>query len=71
MKNQNNGHRFILAGFSQGAMLTIDLLKHMTDEQFSRMVANYMLGYRLSEKDLQHSCLKDSAPDFSLGDRLY
>ncbi|MCQ2975773.1 MAG: DUF3089 domain-containing protein [Bacteroidales bacterium] len=64
MKNQNNGHRFILAGFSQGAMLTIDLLKHMTDEQFSRMVANYMLGYRLSEKDLQNSHIKDAKGEF-------
>ena len=25
----------------------------------------------LSEKDLRHSCLRDAAPDFSFGDKLY
>ena len=54
MDNQNGGRPFILAGFSQGAMLTLDVLKHMSDEQFSRMVACYTLGYRLSAEDLAH-----------------
>ena len=52
MAHWNGGRRFILAGFSQGAMLTLEVLKHMTDEQFGRMVAAYTLGYRLSEEDL-------------------
>lgn len=54
MKHWNNGRRFVLAGFSQGAMHMLDLLRHMSDEQFSRMVAAYEIGYRLSEADLQH-----------------
>ena len=52
MEHWNNGRKFILAGFSQGAMLTLELLRHMTDEQFGQMVATYALGYRLSEEDL-------------------
>lgn len=54
MEHNNNGRRFILAGFSQGAMLTLDLLRHMTDEQYQRMIACYTLGYRLTATDLQH-----------------
>ena len=58
MKNVNNGRRFILAGFSQGAMLCLDLLRHMSDEEYSSMVACYTIGYRLSESDLQHPHIK-------------
>lgn len=54
MENVNKGRPFVLAGFSQGAMLTLDLLRHMTDEQFSRMVACYTIGYRVSADELQH-----------------
>lgn len=54
MEHLNKGRRFIVAGFSQGAMLTLQLLRHMNDEQYERMVAAYSIGYRLSEADLQH-----------------
>lgn len=52
MSHLNQGRRFALVGFSQGAMLIIDLLNHMTSAQYSQMVAAYMLGYRLSADDL-------------------
>lgn len=58
MEHKNNGRPFILAGFSQGAMLTLDVLKHMTDKQFSQMIACYMMGYRLSAEDLKHPHVK-------------
>lgn len=54
MEHVNDGRPFVLAGFSQGAMLTLDVLRHMTDEQFERMIACYTIGYRLSEADLTH-----------------
>lgn len=54
MNHINNGRQFILAGFSQGAMNVIALLKHMTDEQYSRCKAAYVMGYRLSNEDLKH-----------------
>ncbi|MBQ0074138.1 MAG: DUF3089 domain-containing protein [Prevotella sp.] len=54
MATKNNGRPFILAGFSQGAMMTLEILRHMTDKQFSRMIACYTLGYRLSAQDLKH-----------------
>ena len=58
MEHMNNGRNFILAGFSQGAMLCLDLLRHMSDEQYGRMVACYSVGYRLSAEDLQHPHIK-------------
>ena len=54
MAHQNGGRRFVLAGFSQGALLTLDVLRHLTDEEQSRLVAAYVMGYRLSATDLSH-----------------
>lgn len=53
MSNINQGRKFAIVGFSQGAMLTLDLLKHMTAEQYGRMVAAYAMGYRISADDLK------------------
>ncbi|MBP5210540.1 MAG: DUF3089 domain-containing protein, partial [Bacteroidales bacterium] len=58
MKHYNKGHRFILAGFSQGAILSLELLKNMTDEEYSLMVADYCMGYRISEEDLADAHIK-------------
>lgn len=54
MNQRNHGRPFVLAGFSQGAMLTLDIVKHMTDQQLSQMIACYTIGYRLSAEDLKH-----------------
>lgn len=64
---KNPGRQFILAGFSQGAMLTVDILKHMTDKQFSRMIACYTIGYRLTAKDLQHPHIKAATGETDKG----
>lgn len=53
MASHNGGRRFILAGFSQGASILRALLKHMTDEQYSRCVAAYAIGFQLTEDDLK------------------
>ncbi len=53
MANKNQGRKFVLAGFSQGGMLLLDLLKHMTDEQYRQMVAAYAMGYRISAEDVK------------------
>lgn len=54
MSHLNQGRPFALVGFSQGSMLIIDLLKHMSDEQYGQMVGAYMMGYRLAAEDLEH-----------------
>lgn len=58
MEHINRRRPFILAGFSQGAMLCLDLLRHMSDREYSRMIACYCIGYRLSEEDLRHPHIK-------------
>lgn len=67
MAKKNNGRPFILAGFSQGAMLTVEILKHMTDKQLSRMIACYTIGYRLSAEDLQHPNIKAATGETDKG----
>lgn len=55
MENLNGGRPFILAGYSQGAMIVKDILKNMSDRQYSRMVAAYLIGYELTAADLGNS----------------
>lgn len=51
-KHYNQGRPFVLAGFSQGAMLAIELLKNMPDSIYNHMVAAYVMGWCLTEEDL-------------------
>lgn len=67
MENYNGGRRFIIAGFSQGGQMAIALLKHMTDEQYSRMVAAYSIGYGISAADLQCSHIKPAQSATDIG----
>ncbi len=52
MKHWNGGREFVLAGFSQGAKGVKELIKSMTDEQFSRMKAAYVIGFPVLQEDL-------------------
>ncbi len=52
MAHYNQGRPFIVAGYSQGAIMTISLLRHMTDEQYGRMVAAYVMGYGINDQTL-------------------
>ena len=52
LEHQNNGRPFVLAGFSQGAMIARELLKEMDESVFQRMVAAYLIGIKLSADDL-------------------
>ena len=61
MEHQNGGRPFIIAGFSQGAMMTKELLNHMTDEQYARLIASYTMGYQVTEKELKNEHFKAAA----------
>lgn len=52
LEHINHGRRFALVGFSQGAMLTADVLKHFSSDQLRNMVGAYLLGFGLNEEDL-------------------
>lgn len=65
MKHKNNGRPFILAGFSQGGMHLVDMLKNIDKKDYEHMVTAYCMGYRLSTDDLSYPYVKaaDSADD--------
>ena len=52
LEHLNNGRPFILAGFSQGAIAVIDLLKGMDSATYSRMVAAYVVGWKVTDDDI-------------------
>lgn len=62
IKNYNDGKPFILAGHSQGAMMTKEILFDYMKENpeiYDRMVAAYIIGYGVTEQDLKtHPHLK-------------
>ena len=41
----------IIAGFSQGGMAVVELLKHMDDATYSQLAAAYVLGYKVTPQD--------------------
>ena len=67
IEHKNNGRRFALVGFSQGGMLVLDLLKHMTDEQYERMVAAYAIGYRISAEDVKNKHIRPAYGETETG----
>ena len=48
----NQGRPFVLAGYSQGGAAVIALLKEMPDSIAQRMVASFIIGYKVSKEDL-------------------
>ena len=67
MKHLNNGRQFVLAGFSQGAQLSIEIVKAMREEELSKMAAAYIIGYRLTAEDLSHPNIKAAEDETSRG----
>ncbi len=53
LEHLNHGRPFVLAGFSQGGKSVVELLKTMPDEVRRRMVAAYVLGYKVTPQDLE------------------
>jgi len=67
MKHSNGGRPVILAGFSQGALLAKELLKRMTPREYDRVVASYILGWGLSEKDLENRHIHPATGAYDTG----
>ena len=51
LKHFNQGRPFILAGFSQGAHALMAIMRRMPDSIASRMVAAYVIGYKVTAED--------------------
>lgn len=52
MSENNNGRPFILAGFSQGGKSVVELLKTLTPGQREKLIAAYVLGYKVTPDDV-------------------
>ncbi|MFA6613311.1 MAG: DUF3089 domain-containing protein [Endomicrobiia bacterium] len=54
MKHYNKGKPFFLAGFSQGSMAILDLLKNKFHDKDLRnkLIAAYIIGYSITDEDL-------------------
>jgi len=52
INHQNQGRPFVLAGFSQGALLVLKLLQEMDGSTYDRMVAAYVIGASISKEEL-------------------
>ena len=64
MEHWNEGRLFILAGHSQGGKTVIELLKRrLTKEEHGRMVAAYVFGFPISQKELDTYPLLQPARD--------
>ena len=53
LKHQNNQRPFILAGYSQGAMILLELLKDMDAKTYKRMIAAYAIGTSITKEKAQ------------------
>lgn len=47
--------------------MTKTLLKHMTDEQYSRMIAAYSMGFQVTKKDLENKHVVPAEGEDDLG----
>ena len=52
IENLNCGRPFILAGFSQGGKSVVELLKTIDPHTRERLVAAYVMGYKVTPKDI-------------------
>ena len=52
LTHYNHGRPFILAGFSQGGIAVVELLKQLDSATYSRLVAAYVIGWRITDNDL-------------------
>lgn len=52
LRHLNPDRPFVLAGFSAGAMIALELLREMDDDTFGRMIAAYAIGVTITDADV-------------------
>ena len=67
MDHINNGRPFIIAGFSQGAIMVRAILASLTDEEYALMKAAYMIGLGLDDQALNNPHIKPATGEFDKG----
>jgi hypothetical protein len=51
--HRDTSRPLIIAGFSQGGLAVVELLKHIDDETCGQLAAAYVLGYKVTEQDMR------------------
>jgi len=51
LKQRDRSRPLIIAGFSQGGLAVVELLKHMDDDTYRQLVAAYVMGYKVTSED--------------------
>jgi hypothetical protein len=65
---RDHSRPLIIAGFSQGGLAVVELLKHISDETYSQMAAAYVLGYKVTPEDtLQTTHIKAAQGETDTG----
>ena len=54
LKYLNGGRPLVLAGYSQGAMIMLELIKEMDDATYGRMIAAYAIGIPITRQQLDN-----------------
>ena len=67
LEHKNQGRPFILMGYSQGGFAVVELLKQMSPDVAGRMVAAYVIGYKVTEKDLEFPAIKPAMGETDTG----
>ena len=52
LTQRDPGRPIVIAGFSQGGLAVVELLKHMDDATFGQLAGAYVLGYKVTDEDL-------------------
>ena len=66
--HRDQSRPLIIAGFSQGGIAVVELLKHMSDETYSQLAAAYVLGYKVTPEDtLQTNHIKAAQGETDTG----
>ncbi|MCC8120203.1 MAG: DUF3089 domain-containing protein [Bacteroidales bacterium] len=60
--SRQKGRPFVIAGFSQGGLAVVELLKHMDDDTWADMAAAYVMGYKVTPSDVA-SCTRIRAAE--------
>lgn len=50
-RQRDRNRPLIIAGFSQGGMAVVELLKHIDDQTYSELAGAYVMGYKVTPED--------------------
>ncbi|MBP5584669.1 MAG: DUF3089 domain-containing protein [Bacteroidales bacterium] len=68
LAKRDKNRPLILAGFSQGGLAVVELLKYMDDETYNHLAAAYVLGYKVTPQDtLQSSHIRAAHDSADIG----